>query len=50
MNDDWVNDWLNSTEDEEREIWLTAAAISLENAYAEDEPEYPPPRLPLPQA
>jgi len=35
------NDWLNDTEDEEREMWYAAAAIALARAYAEDEPEYP---------
>jgi hypothetical protein len=35
-------EWLNETEDEERETWSAAAAFALARAYAEDEPEYPP--------
>ncbi len=41
MDNDWLKDWLNETEAEEREIWHAAAVIALARAYAEDEPEYP---------
>lgn len=37
---DWLNDWLNDGEDEERRMWCTAAALILARAYAEDEPAY----------
>jgi hypothetical protein len=32
---------MNDGEDEEREMWCAAAALTLARAYSEDEPEYP---------